>query len=160
MAKQDLGKSVWYDPDANGYIGFDITSSIPTQTQQTVEGTLLLPKDEYHCSLVAVRLYAESREKEQEIADAVRSYLQTHRLAFRGLGSDRYLCRKDDRMTIIASIQIDGIDQLRDFVATLIPDYQPPFTHVTLLKSEATEFGIGINSMAELNQYCQKLEPS
>jgi hypothetical protein len=160
MTKQDLGKNVWYDPDANGYIGFDITSSIPTQTQQTVEGISLLPKDEYHCSLIAVRLYVENREKEQEIADSLRNYLEKHDLHFTGLGTDRYVCRKEDRMTIIAPVKIDGVDELRDFVTTLIPDYQPPFTHVTLLKSEATEFGIGINSMDELDQYCQKLELS
>jgi hypothetical protein len=158
MTKQNLGKNIWYDPDENGYIGLDVTVSIPPQEVRNIEGTTLLPKDEYHCSLVAIRRYTDDRKKEQTIADEVKGYLQTHDLQYVGLGEDRYLCHKDDRMTIVGPVEIDGIDLLRAFIKTLIPDYQPPFSHVTLLKSEATEFGIGINSMDDLAQYCQKIE--
>ena len=157
MPKQDLGQNVWYDPDTNGYIGLDVTDYIQTQEQQIIEGILLLPKNEHHCSLVAVHRYVKDQVKEQMIADAVRDYLSAHSLRVVSLGNDRYLCRKDGRTTVIAPIEVAGSEALRAFVATLIPKYQPLFSHVTLLKSEATEFGIGINTMSELDQLCKKL---
>jgi hypothetical protein len=158
MTKQDLSKKVWYDPDANGYIGLDVSDDIPAQTKLTIESTELLPKSEYHSSLVAIRRYVDDREEEQSIADAVKGYLQSHDLRYVGLGDERYLCRKDNKMTVVAPVKIDGIDELRKFIKTRIPDYQPPFSHVTILKSEATEFGVPINSMGELVQYCEKLD--
>lgn len=157
MAKQYLSKTIWYDPEENGYIGLDITADIPPQTEQSIDGTRLLPKNEYHCSLVAVRRYVDDTEHEQYIANAVRDFLVTHELRFVGLGSERYVCRKEDRMTIIAPVIIESIDEFRNFVQTVIPGYRVPFSHVTLLKSEATEFGIGINSLDELGRYCEKL---
>ncbi len=157
MSKQDLGQNVWYEPDVNGYISLDVTDYIPPQEQQTIDDVLLLPKNEYHCSLVAVRRYAKDLMEEQQIADAVRDYLSTHSIHFVGLGGERYLCRKDDRTTIIGPVEVAGLNDLWTFVATIIPQYQLPFSHVTLLKSEATEFGIGINTMPELDQLCKKL---
>lgn len=157
MAKQNLSKKIWYDPDENGYIGLDMTAGLSPQTEQSIDDIKLLPKNEYHCSLIAVRRYTDDREQEQNIANAVREFLTTHKLRFVGLGSERYVCRKEDRMTIIAPVIIEGIDEFRNFVRTIIPGYQAPFSHVTLLKSEATEFGIGINSLGELRQYCERL---
>lgn len=157
MTKQDLSKKIWYDPDENGYIGLDVTADIPPQTKQSIDGVELLPKNEYHCSLIAVRQYTDDREQEQYIANAVRDFLANHELRFVSLSRERYVCRKEDRMTTITPVIIEGIDEFRDFVRTIIPGYQTPFSHVTLLKSEATPFGIGINSMDELRQYCKKL---
>jgi hypothetical protein len=57
MTKQVLGQSVWYDPDSNGCIGLDVTDNIPTQAHRSIDGVLLLPKEEYHCSLAAVCCY-------------------------------------------------------------------------------------------------------
>jgi hypothetical protein len=96
-------------------------------------------------------------KKEQGIADAVRVYLLTHNVNFFSLGTECYLCQKEDRMTIIASIEISGLNDLRAFMTTLISDYQPPFSHTTLLKSDTTELGIGISSMSELDQLCERL---
>ena len=157
MANHDIGKGVWHDPDKTGYIGLDVTADIPPQEMRTVEGAVLLPKDEYHCSLVACRDHTDDREEERSIANAVKDYLRTHDLRFVGLGDERYLCRKDDRLTIVAPVRVDGIDEFCAFVQTLIPEYRPPFLHVTLLKSEATEFGIAVNSLDELGRYCEKL---
>ena len=157
MVKQNLCAQVWYDPDENGYIGLDLTDVIPQQHLLTVNGVELLPKAEYHCSLVAARQYTDGLASEQSIADEVKLYLETNKLVFAGLGDDRYVCRKGDRTTIIAPVIIEGIEDFRDFIRTIIPDYKPPFSHVTLLKSEVTEFCIGINSMSDLDLYCTKL---
>jgi hypothetical protein len=159
MANHDLGKGVWYDPVNTGYIGLDLTAMIPPQQTRTVEGSKLCPKKEYHCSLVAVRKYIEDPAREQSIVNAVKGYLRTHDLRFAGLGDERFLCRKQDRVTIVAPIRIDGIEQFCAFVQTLIPEYRRPFVHVTLLKSETTEHGISLNSVEDLHRFCTKLSP-
>ena len=159
MSNHDLGKGVWHDPVNTGYIGLDLTAIIPSQETRTVEGTKLGPKTEYHCSLVAVRKYTADPTREQAIVEAVKGYLRTHDLRFAGLGDERFLCRKEDRATIVAPIRIDGIDQFCAFIQTLIPDYRPPFIHVTLLKSETTEHGVSLNSPADLHRFCTKLTP-
>lgn len=158
MTKQALSKNVWYDPDSNGYIGLDVTNSIPVQTTWTVEDTVLLPKNEYHCSLVAIRHYIDDVEQERSFVYAVHDFLYTHSLRCVSLSDKRYLCRKGDRMTIVAIVEIEGIDEFRTFIKTLIPKYEPPFPHVTLLKSNATKFGIALNSTEEFIQYCEKYE--
>lgn len=157
MANQELGKGVWHDSVGTGYIGLDLTADIRTQAMRTFEGVALLPKDEHHCSLVDVRTYV-GPEDEQSVADAVKDYLREHDLHFAGLGDERYLCRKDDRMTIVAPVLIAGIDEFIAFIQTLIPSYVPPFLHVTLLKSETAEHGISINSREDLDRYCEQLK--
>jgi hypothetical protein len=159
MSNHDLGKGVWHDPVNSGYIGLDLTAMIPPQQTRTVEGARLCPKKEYHCSLVAVRKYIENPIREQAIVESVKVYLRTHDLRFAGLGDERFLCRKGDRMTIVAPIRIDGIEQFCAFVQTLIPEYRCPFVHVTLLKSETTEHGISLNSDEDLHRFCTKLSP-
>jgi hypothetical protein len=158
MAREEIGKGVWYAVDT-GYIGLDLTADIPPQEKRTVEGIALFPKDESHCSLVAVRECVNDPTEEQRVADAVKDYLREHDLEFAGLGDERYLCRKDDRVTIVAPVCIDGVDEFFTFFQELITDYLPPFLHVTLLKSETTEHGISVNSMEDLHHYCEKLTP-
>ena len=158
-ANEEIGNGVWYSADT-GYIALDLKGRIPREEARTVEGTALSPKgDEYNCSLVAIRKYIADSDKEQRIADAVKGFLRVHDLHFTRLGVERYLCRKDDRVTLVAPVQIDGIDEFVDFVRTptLIPNYQRPFLHVTLLKNETTEHGISINSAEDLGRYCEKL---
>lgn len=142
MANHDLGKGVWRDPITTGCIMLDLKDDIPHEETRTIEGTTLSRKKEYHCSLVAVRKYIADPAKEQSIADAVKRYLRTHDLRFAGLGDERYLCHKEDRVTIVAAVRIEGIEEFCAFVQTLIHEYRPPFLHVTLLKSETTEHGI------------------
>lgn len=52
-----------------------------------------------------------------------------------------------------------GLDDLRQEIKQLIPDYVPLFPHVTLLKSENSQYGIGINSQKDFDNLCQKLGP-
>lgn len=162
MTNREIGKSVWHADDT-GYIGLDVTADIPAQELHTVDGIALIPKDEYHCSLVAVRKYVDPEGEqpvaEQRIVDAVTGFLREHDLHFAGLGDERYLCRKDDRVTIVAPVSIDGISEFVAFIQTLIPEYRPPFLHVTLLKSQTMKHGISINSMEDLHRYCEKLTP-
>lgn len=156
MTNRDIGKGVWHDPVNTGYIGLDLTAEIPPQNARTIEGTQLFPKEEYHCSLVAVRKYINDPVREQSIVEAVEGYLRKHDLRYAGLGTERYLCRKDDRVTIVAPVRIDGADEFFAFIERLIFGYRPPFLHVTLLKSETTEHGISVNSTDDLNRYCQQ----
>lgn len=158
MTKIDLGNNISYNPDEKGYIMFDLTEYIPQQSSSIVEGTELFAKNEYHSSLVAIERYIEDKDEALRVVLEIKKYLETHTLHFVELGQERYVCRRDERMTVVAPVIIEGIENFRKFVITLIPNYDPPFSHVTLLKSEATEFGIGINSMSELAQYCTLLK--
>ena len=157
-ANQEIGKRVWYSADT-GYIALDLTGRIPREESRTVKGTALSTKgNEYHCSLIAIRRYiSDDPDNEQVVADTVKGYLQEHDLRFDGLGVERYLCRKEDRVTLVAPVLIAGIDDFTDLIGTLISNYQRPFLHVTLLKNETTEHGISINSADDLGRYCEKL---
>lgn len=157
MANQAIGKGVWHAPDSTGYIGLDLTDDIPRQKMRTVEGIELSPKREYHCSLVDVHHYIKDPKKEQLIADGVHDFLRTHALQYAGLGDERYLCRKEDRVTVVAPVRIDGIDEFVAFVQTLIQGYEPPFLHVTLLKSATAEHGISVSSLDDFDLYCERL---
>ena len=158
MTKMHLGNNISYDPEEKGYIMFDLTSFIPKQSSLVINGTELFPKNEYHASLVAMERYIENKEEAIKIAVLIKEYLETHELRFIELGKARYVCNRDTRMTLVAPVTIEGIEEFKAFVGTLIPHYDPPFSHITLLKSKATEFGIGINSMNDLDQYCTLLE--
>lgn len=118
---------------------------------------MLEPKGEYHCSLVAVLRYIGDPGEEVALAAAVKGYLREHDLRYAGLGAERYLCRKDDRMTVIAPVTIDGIDGFVGFVRTLIPGFPSPFPHVTLLKNADADFGIAIHSADDVAHYCRRL---
>ncbi|MEI6666484.1 MAG: hypothetical protein WCL53_10090, partial [Chloroflexota bacterium] len=63
------------------------------------------------------------------------------------------------RVTIVAPVRIDGVNEFFTFIQGLITDYLPPFLHVTLLKSETRENGISVNSIEDLHHYCEKLTP-
>jgi len=160
MKMHDLGCRVWHDLDGTGYIGLDLTI-IPSPQTRIVDGTELYPKDEYHCSLVDVRHYIgkDAPSEEKRIGNAVKGYLRENNLRFAGLGDERYLCRKKDRTTLVAPIHIDGFEEFASFIEPLIPGYRPPFLHVTLLKSETTQYGISINSEDDLLTYCERLTP-
>ncbi len=99
----------------------------------------------------------EQPAEEIRIGYAVNDYLRAHDLRFIGLGEERYLCRKQDRRTLVAPVRLDGFEGFAGFIQTLIPGYRPPFLHVTLLKSETTRYGISINSEDDLASYCPKL---
>ena len=159
MANDDLGKGVWHDPVNTGYVWLDLTAIIPPQETRIVEGTTLSPKKEYHCSLVAIRKYTDDPIKEQSIVNAVKGYLRERDLRFAGLGDERYLCRKGDRMTIVAPVRIDDIEEFCTFVRTLIPKFRPPFIHVTLLKSKTTMHGISLITTDDLTRFCKRLNP-
>lgn len=159
MTMRDLGKGVWHDPAGTGYIGLDLTNDIAAPPRQIIEGTELSPKSEYHCSLVDVRHYIGTDQPAREtfIGKAVKDYLREHDLRFTALGAERYLCRKEDRTTLVAPVRLDGFEEFVGCVQTLILGYRPPFLHVTLLMSDATPRGISINSEDDLARYCRKL---
>lgn len=159
MAMRDLGRGVWHDPEGTGYIGLDLTTDIAAPPRKVIEGTELSPKSEYHCSLVDVRHYIgdDQPAREMLIGNAVKDYLREHDLRFTGLAEERYLCRKEDRTTLVAPVRFDGFEGFATFIQTHIGRYRPPFLHVTLLMSDETPRGISINSEDDLATYCRKL---
>ncbi|HMS92901.1 MAG TPA: hypothetical protein PKD28_00800 [Candidatus Saccharibacteria bacterium] len=160
MTRTNITEQIWYDPEVKHYIMLDVTEQIPEQTMQVFDGTELFPKDEYHVSLVAAGKLSEDPATVAGIVDDVRSFLHDNpeAVAFQGLGDERYVCRDGDEMTLIAPARIVALDGLRGVVRRRIPEYEPAFSHVTLLKSASSPYGIGINSDSDLAAYCQKVE--
>lgn len=161
MSRQELGKGVWYDPEGTGYIMYDLTDQLIPLKPVTIGDQLLLPKTEFHCSLVAARKVSqEELAVEATIVERVQNYLGERSLRFVNLTGDYYHCQKDGESTVIAGVHIEGLDELRVLVREVVPDYEPPFPHVTLLKSENSEYGIGVNSAQALATLCVKLPAS
>ncbi len=160
MARVNLTEHIWYNPSVKNYVMLDITDSIGTQSEMMVEGVTLVPKDEYHCSLVPAGKLGDTPQEVAAIIEDVRQHLEAHRddIHFEGLGHERYLCEKNGEYTLIAPAIITGLSALRQAVCARIPDYQPPFPHVTLLKSVNSQYGIGINSERDLATYCRQIQ--
>lgn len=153
----DLGRDVWYDADGTGYIAMNLTGAVPDPQPLTIDGVVMKPKGEYHCSIAAVPRYESDPAARGRIAAAVKEYLREHDLRYVGLGDERYLCRKDDRMTVVAPVEIDGFDELIAFLGPLLDGYQAPFPHVTLLKNAGAEYGVAVHCRDDLERYCELL---
>lgn len=158
MTRVNLAENIWHDPEATNYIMLDVTDQIPLQLPQTIDGVELMPKDEYHISLVAAGKLSDNPREVATTIEAVREYLGSiEKLPeFVTLGAERYRCRKGDEVTLIAPAKIIGLDGLREVVKVRYPDYAPPFPHVTLLKSANSPYGIGINSSDDFELYCTR----
>lgn len=138
----------------------DVTSDIEPLRPINIGGFELLPKEEYHVTLVPTRKLTSEIAVQREIVESVRAYLQgaTGELKFEGIGEDRYLCRDGEEATLIAPAYVSGLDGLRRVVGGIVADYAPAFPHVTLLKNADSKYGIGINSEEDLQRLCRKLD--
>lgn len=150
-----LTESVWYDPDVKNYVMLDVTDAITPLTSLMIGDVELLPKDEYHCTLVPVGKLLED-DAAGVLLDDIGEYLSQNTVEFDGLTGDYHLCRKQGEVTLIASARIMGLDGLRE-VRRHVSDYQPPFPHVTLLKSANSPYGIGVNSDADYDALCRPI---
>lgn len=157
MAIQQLGQKVWYDEAVMGYVMLDITGDIKPPKKMEIDGQNLLPKSEYHCSLVAARKLANEKVSEAQIIGIVRNFLATHTIRFISLTDERFVCRKRGEITVISGAKVIGLEELRAELQQLIPTYVSLFPHVTLLKSENSPYGIGIDSQLDFEYLCQKM---
>lgn len=157
MSRQELGSSVWYDNEGSGYVMLDITDSIPLQHERVIDGQLLTPKSEYHCTLVPVRKIVENSDQENQLIGVIQAALARKSVIFSGLSDARYVCEKEDEMTVIAPAQLDGLEELNQVVRRISPDFTGVFAHVTLLKNENSAFGISVVSLEALAARCRKV---
>lgn len=162
MSAEQLGSGVWYGSE-KGYIMLDVPDPDPQalDVHEKWGSASLYPKGgEYHCSLVAARkLAGDVPEAEQTIKNIVREYTTEHDLSFGGFIGDLYICRKqnDDnewQTTAIAEVVVVGLDGLIHALRRQFPDFPTPMQHVTLLKTVNSPYGIGVNSTADLANYC------
>lgn len=160
MSREYLSKKIWRDAEGTNYIMLDVTDEIGSQQARTVEGVELLPKDEYHVTLVPAGKLSGDESVVELVIDEVRTFLAHNpdEVVFEELSGERYVCTKGDEMTLIAPAIVLGLDGLRGVVRRHVPDYAPTFPHVTLLKSANSRYGIGVNSVDDLQAYCRKLE--
>lgn len=159
MARIYLNERIWRDPETKNYILLDISDEIGEQQAEIVDGVELLPKNEYHITLVPAGKLSDNHEIVEVIIDDIDKFLNNNpdAITFEGLGPERYVCRDGDEMTLIARATITGQDSLRRIIQRHIPGYRPAFPHVTLLKSASSPYGIGINSLEEFGRLCRPL---
>lgn len=164
MARQQLGKGVWYDPSVKGYVMLDITAHAPKPEPLVVDGVALFPKSEYHISLANVRAIAGGdMSKESQIVSAMKGCLSDEAvsLTWVGFGGNVYVCKKpnadnETQVTVIADVQLAGIEALQALMCERVGVNISTTLHVTLLKSANSPYGIGVNSAADLAAYCVK----
>lgn len=159
MAKTYINEKIWYDPEVSNYVMLDVTEEVGEQQPLEIDDTLLLPKNEYHVTLVAAgKITGKDTEQTARLISDIEGYLHDNPEAvkFGSLGDERFVCRDGEEATLIAPATIIGIEGLRKVVLKRVPDYKPAFTHVTLLKNEESPYGIGVNSQDDFDQLCKK----
>jgi len=159
MTRQNITEKIWYDPDVKSYIMLDVTEDIPEQKPVVIDGTKLLPKSEYHCTLVPAGKLSEDPAIVARVIEDVADYLRYNSQAVRFIGlADRYyICKDGDEVTLIAEATLVGLGGLRKIVQQTIPDYAPALPHVTLLKNDESTYGIGIHSAMDLKKLCRRV---
>lgn len=157
----NITERIWRDPEVKNYVMLDVTEDVGGQEAAVIDGTLLLPKDEYHVTLVAAgKIAGDDPRRTGELLQDLEEYLRANpdAVRFERLGDDRYVCRDGEEMTLIAPAEIVGIEGLRRVVTRHVPDYKPAFPHVTLLKNEQSPYGIGVNSTEDFQALCRRYE--
>lgn len=159
MTRVNITENIWYDPDVKNYVMLDVTDIIPEQSPCIIEGIELMPKDEYHVSLVPAGRLSDDGVEVTGIIEDIQAYLAgvPEKVKLVGLSEERYFCKKEDEATMIAPAIIIGLDELCAVVRKRVPTYNSIFPHVTLLKSTNSQYGISIKSKGDLMSYCMKL---
>lgn len=151
----ELVPNYWYSNET-GMVMLDVNDAVGEVLPVDVNGETLFPKEEYHCTLVSIRREQSSPDQERGFVDDLTSYLETTDIPDVYIGDERYYCAKDEERTIIAPVHLLGTQALKGFIRGYFPQYAP-FFHVTLLKNEATQYGIRISSAQDLADRCTKL---
>lgn len=158
--RMSVGENMWYDPEVKNFLMLDVTDEIPVQHTQVIDGVELVPKEDFHVTLVAAGKIAASAAQADELIAKIARYVRehSHKVAFIGLDDVRYVCRDGDEMTLIAPARVSGVEKLLEIVREMIPDARPPFLHVTLAKNTASPYGIGVHSVEDLRKYCESVQ--
>ena len=166
MSREELGNGVWYDASLKGYAMLDVTDHIPPLRTTDVEGVMVHPKmGEFHVSIANLRELAHHNPaQEAAMALFLRDQMADRQNcpSWNGFTGEFYVCRKpneqgEEQTTIIAGVDIAGLRALeramRHAFDTSIHLSHP---HVTLLKSENSPYGIGVNSAEALVRLCMR----
>lgn len=153
--KIELGQGVWYDPETKGYIALTVTDLNPRAI--LIEDVLMSPKTEFHISLVPARKAAGGDTAgEAAIVDKVRQYLARNVLKYEGLTGELYICHKlkkagETEHSVIAGVRVAGLTALRAELGL-----RAAIPHATVLLSANSQYGIGVNSVSDLQAYCER----
>ena len=160
MSREYLTQKIWRDAEGTNYIMFDVTEEVGEQQARVVDGVELLPKEEYHVSLVPAGRLSNDVTVVETVINDVRAFVRDNpnMVVFGSLDDERYVCTKGDEKTLIAPANVLGLEGLCAVVRRYVPDYAPVFSHVTLLKSANSRYGIGVNSADDLRMYCRKID--
>lgn len=157
MSKEFIASNVWHDPEGSCSIMLDVTDEVVPVEPQVVSGIELLPKSEYHVTLVAPLKQGLVAVQYPDAVIVVKDFLasEPEAIKFNGLSNERYLCQKDDEYSLIAPAEILGVEALYKVLSQRFDGLGEPFLHVTLLKSRNSEYGISVSSAEVLADRCQ-----
>lgn len=151
----EIAPHTWYS-HTTGSVLHDVSRAVEPLEPMVVEGIELLPKQEFHTTLVSARRELHTQKREAHFIHDLREFLAYNPVELRTITNERYFCQKENEASVIAPVCLFGDVGLKSFVRKFIPQYDP-FYHVTLLKSEETEHGIRISSRDDLNDRCTLL---
>lgn len=137
----------------------DVTDEIPQMRRCIIDGIELLPKQEYHISLVSLDKICADKAQKRKLLTALTELLRNNpdTVSLTSIDKRRYVCHKDNKYTLVAMVEMRGMQEVWGVVTQFIPNAPPPFPHITLLMSKEAERGIGLHSKDDLLRYCREV---
>lgn len=121
-----------------------------------IDGYELLKKSEFHVSIMAVKNLAPMLDGEgleqasEQLKQAFLEFVNVHDLADFHLTSEYRLVKRDERVTVVAMVELENITELFDYLRSKYSvDFPTQPTHITLYTLQP-EAGIGKLSQDEL----------
>ena len=122
----------------------------------SVDGYELFKKGEFHVSIMALKnlapmLNAENPEQASEqLKQDFLEFVKTHDVTDFRLTGEYRLVKRDERVTVVAMVELKNIDELFDYLRSKHGiDFPTQPTHITMYTLQP-EAGIGILSQDEL----------
>lgn len=140
----------------NGYISLINVNLRNVPEKIETDGYKLLKKGEFHVSIMALKnlapmLNPENPEHASErLKQDFLEFVKNHKLADFRLTGEYRLVKRDERVTVVAMVELKNIDELFDYLRSKHGiDFPTQPTHITMYTLQP-EAGIGILSQDEL----------
>jgi hypothetical protein len=126
--------------------------------QIVVEGNSLFRKEEFHVSIMAIKNLApllnstNSEEAAERLKDSFLEFEKTHNLTKFNLTGQFRLVKRDERITVVAMVELEGVEELFAFLREKHGvEFPTQPTHITIYTLQP-EAGIGILSEDEMKR--------
>lgn len=141
-----------------GYLGLPLSNTWFEKLPQTitVDGQVLLKKEEFHVTITNIAFLANSinqADAENRFIGAFSSCVARNPISFGGFINEFRQAAEDERVSLIIRCDVRGIDEVFNaFDGTFSRTFDRQPTHVTLYTLQSGK-GIGINTEAQMQKY-------